>query len=214
MQRVPLFPSKKCSVHPRAGQCDTSCHVVLQFPMKICIFFLLITKISPSLPVLAGKEETTDGFLLLNYCHNISQLKILYLKYFSLQIFVQWSPAVSINRIKILTASQPANIALLSSYWWCREKLSVFIVKLLRFRLVEIFNNFYHSTSLTSSARQEGASDVSKYWWGRERPLTITVARDVFMERLERRNNNIEFHCGTASSYVLWCSSNIVSDFI
>ena len=37
-------------------------------------------------------------------------------------------------------------------------------------------------------ARQEGAaSDVSKYWWGREGggryPLTITVARDVFMER-------------------------------
>ena len=65
---------------------------------------------------------------------------------------------------------------------------------------------------------QEGAaSDVSKYWWGergRGRPVTITVARDVFMERLERRNNNIEFHCGTASSYVLWCSSNIVSDFI
>ena len=76
MQRVPLFPGKKCIARPGAGQCDTSCHVVFQFPMKICIFFLLITKISPSLPVLAGKEETTDGFLLLNYCHNISQWKI------------------------------------------------------------------------------------------------------------------------------------------
>ena len=43
---------------------------------------------------------------------------------------------------------------------------------------------------------QEGAaSDVSKYWWGeRGSPLTITVARDVFMERLERRNNNIVLH--------------------
>ena len=50
---------------------------------------------------------------------------------------------------------------------------------------------------------QEGAaSDVSKYWWGergrgRGRPLTITVARDVFMERPERRNNNIELHCAS-----------------
>ena len=79
MQRVPLFPSKKCSVRPRAGQSDTSCHVVSQFPMKICIFFLLITKISPTLLVLAGKEETTDGFLLLNYCHNILQWKIFHI---------------------------------------------------------------------------------------------------------------------------------------
>ena len=63
---------------------------------------------------------------------------------------------------------------------------------------------------------QEGAaSDVSKYWWGergRGRPLTITVARDVFMERLERRNNNIEFHCGLVLVLVVLCI--IVSDFI
>ena len=63
---------------------------------------------------------------------------------------------------------------------------------------------------------QEGAaSDVSKYWWGergRGRPLTITVARDVFMERLERRNNNIELHCAMVP--LVLCHHSHVSDFI